>query len=93
MKEFTIKPSENIVVLKPITEEETQSGIVVTYSKTDRNPPELGRVICFGSGEKPVDFIEGDTIAYRRYTDNQMFIKGETYNFIEFKDVIAKIEG
>lgn len=76
-----VKPSKNVVVCENVTMHQTKSGLSLPNTE---NKPETGRVIAFGTGDKPVEFKAGDVIAYRRYTDNRVFIHGKELNFIRF---------
>lgn len=81
--------ANRIVVCTPLTNT-TRSGLVLAQGEEKRKP-ELGEVVLIGEGKKPVEFKIGDTVVYRRYTDNEVMVKGKTYNFIDFKDILCVI--
>jgi chaperonin GroES len=83
-----ILPAEKVVICKDVPEMTTKSGL---YTPSEEKP-ELGKVYAIGKGKLPISIKVGDIIAYRKYTDNQVTIVGENYNFISFKDVLAVIK-
>jgi co-chaperonin GroES (HSP10) len=83
-----IKASEKVVVCVNAKAHTTKSGLVL--QNTD-NKPETGEVIVFGTGKKPIEFKVGDTIVFRRYTDNRIILGAVEYNFVLFKDVLGVI--
>jgi len=83
-----MKPAKRVVICEPI-KLKTTSGLVVDVEDKGEKPPEIGKVIEIGEGKKPVSFNVGDVIVYRRYADNKIVIQGKSYNFLEFKDILA----
>ena len=85
-----ILPSKKIIICtKPSNE--ISSGILVSESDSDKEP-ELGVVYAIGEGNLPLDVKIGDTIVFRRYTDNKILIETEYYNFISFKDIVGVVK-
>lgn len=82
--------AKEVVILKDASKEPTKSGLV--YTETTKDKPELGIVLSFGKGVKPVPFEEGDTIVYKRYMQNPINVQGDTYNFIQFKDILGVVK-
>jgi len=91
---MNILPAINTVVCKNPPESKTKSGLHLPGA--DGKKPEIGVVIAVGEpkkgGEMPVKFKVGDTIVFRRYADNRIFIEGEELNFIDFKDVVGVLK-
>jgi len=83
-----MKASRKVVICEPTTLN-TASGLVVDVNDKEAKVPEIGKVVEIGEGKKPVEFSIGDIIVYRRYSDNQIRIKGKIYNFLDFKDILA----
>jgi len=76
-----IIPSKNVVVCTPPQDQKTKSGLILQDTE---NKPEMGVVYAFGLGKKPCDFKVGDSIVFRRYTDNRVFVEGQEFNFVRF---------
>jgi co-chaperonin GroES (HSP10) len=88
-------PSKEVVILKPMSMKQTKSGLYIPLPENNKERQEFGEVFAIGTGDKPVDFKEGDIVIYRRYSDNDIDIPqlGEKYNFIDFKDIMAVMKG
>ena len=80
-----IRPSKKVVICESV-ETKTHTGILIVTG--DEKKPELGKVLAIGEGNKPLEFNVGDTIVFRRYTENLIVIQGKEYNFIIFKDIL-----
>jgi co-chaperonin GroES (HSP10) len=85
-----MKISKDVVVLRPV-QLKTKSGLQGV--ETGRNAPEIGEVIGFGEGTPPVKIAVGDTVVYRKYVDNKVYIpqEGEELNFVDFKEIVANL--
>ena len=83
--------SKKIVILEP-SENTTASGLKLAEEEDGKHKPELGVVKVIGEGKKPVEFEVGDTVVFRRYTDNRISVNGKEFNFIDFKDVLAVVK-
>lgn len=86
-----ITPSEKIAIVIEAKRQKTSSGLIIPTLE-EKAKPEMGEVVAFGPGDKPVDFVVGDTIFYRRYMDNKIFYKDRHYNFIKFEDIVGVIK-
>lgn len=80
------------VVLKPIEgEEKTKSGIYLPKSEEKKQ----GVVVEVGSfkdgGMLPLQ--KGDKVIYGGYSSEEFEIDGEKHLIVEFKDVLARVEG
>lgn len=78
-----VRPSKNVVVCVNVTSHKTKSGL---HLPNTENKPEMGEVVAFGEGKKPIDFKIGDVIIFRKYTDNRVFMHGHEFNFVRFSD-------
>ena len=90
---MAIKPIGERVLLKPIqTEEKTKSGIYLPKG-TDKDKKE-GIVEDVGTDKdnKPLMLKKGDRVLYRGYSNEEFEIAGETFIFVDFKDILARIE-
>lgn len=86
-----ILPSKETVIVIESKRQKTDSGLIIPITD-EKAKPEMGEVVAIGTGEKPVDFSVGDTIFYRRYTDNKIFYKDRHFNFIKFEDIVGVIK-
>lgn len=73
--------SKNVVVLTPPENQKTKSGLILQDTE---NKTELGVVYAIGAGKKPCEFKVGDSLVFRRYTDNRVFVEGQELNFVRF---------
>jgi chaperonin GroES len=83
-----MKPANRIVICEAEAST-TESGLQLAQSSEKDRKPELGRVVAIGTGKKPVTFEVGDTIVFRKYSDNRIIVRGKELNFIDFKDIVA----
>lgn len=84
-----ILPAEKIVICKPAPKQKTKSGIVLPTP--DKGAPEIGIVYAVGKGKRPLPLKKGDTLVYRRYTDNKVFLEALEFNFVRFEDITGVI--
>jgi chaperonin GroES len=85
-----IQAAAKVVICVPMEAYKTKSGMELSTNGTDK--PETGNVVAFGEGKKPIEFEVGDTIVFRKYTDNRIFLGDTEFNFILFKDVLGVIK-
>lgn len=85
-----ITPAKETVILRAV-KLTTKSGLEAI--ETGKNAPEIGEVIMIGKGTPPVPMKVGDTIVYKKYMENKVYIPqaGEELNFIEFKEIVANL--
>jgi len=81
--------SKKVVICVNPKMQKSKSGLDLP---TAENKPETGEVIVIGEGQKPFDFKVGDTIVYRKYTENKIFIGGTEYNFVRFLDILGAVK-
>ena len=96
-KEFSLKPVEDRLVVKPSQEEEaTASGIVIPDTATER--PQEGQVMAAGPGRFedgqriPMDVKAGDKVIYSKYGGTEVKVQGEEYLILSARDVLAVIQ-
>jgi chaperonin GroES len=98
-KEFSLKPLEDRIVVKPGEEEETTvSGIVIP--DTAKEKPQEGTVVAVGPGRfnedgdarVPLDIAVGDTVIYSRYGGTEVKVEGEEYLILSARDVLAVVD-
>ena len=87
-----IVPIGERVLVKPIKgEERTKSGIYIP--ETAREQKKQGTVVSVGSRDDgtPLPLKPGDHILYGGYSAETFEIDRETYVFVPFKDIVARI--
>ncbi len=88
-----IVPLGKRVLLKPkVEEEKTKGGIYIPDSAKENN--KRGEVVAIGKfdEDKKPDIKVGDTVLYGGYSSDEIEMDGETYLFIDYKDILAKLE-
>jgi chaperonin GroES len=95
-KDFSLKPLEDRIVVKPIEEEETTaSGLVIPDTAKER--PQEGEVIAVGDGRYTddgntrvaMDVKVGDKVIYSKYGGTEVKIDGVEYLILSARDVLA----
>src|SRR5438876_8771158 len=96
MAEFSLKPLDDRIVVKPSEEEETTaSGLVIPDTAKER--PQEGEVIAVGPGRfneagterVPMDVKAGDKVIYSKYGGTEVKIEGDDYLILSARDVLA----
>jgi chaperonin GroES len=95
-KEFSLKPLEDRVVVKPGDEQETTvSGIVIP--DTAKEKPQEGEVVAVGPGRfedgarVPLDVKVGDKVLYSKYGGTEVKVAGTDYLVLSARDVLAVV--
>lgn len=86
-----IEAAKKTVICTPVPEDKTSSGIVLAQDDDKEKKPEMGIVYSIGKGHIPVPMEIGDTIIFRRYASNHVYVKGTSFNFVDFGDVVGVI--
>ncbi|HEU5143056.1 MAG TPA: co-chaperone GroES [Solirubrobacterales bacterium] len=92
-----LKPLGDRLIVKPIEEETTASGIVLP--DTAKEKPQKGKVVAVGDGkwdedgEKriPLDVSEGDEVLYSKYGGTEVTVEDEELLVLRESDVLAKL--
>ena len=90
---MNIMPLGERVLLKPAKKEErTKGGIYVPESAKEERKE--GTVLAAGTFKdgKPLPLKSGDRVLYGGYSSKELEIDGEKHVFVDFKDILAKIE-
>lgn len=88
-----IKPlGERVLIKQHIKEEKTKGGIYIPDSAKEEKKE--GTVIAVGTFKdgKELPLKQGDHVIYGGYSSEEIEIDGEKHVFIDFKDILAKIE-
>jgi chaperonin GroES len=94
MADFSLKPLEDRIVVKPGEgEETTSSGIVIP--DTAKEKPQEGEVVAVGPGRfedgtrVPLDVSVGDKVIYSKYGGTEVKVAGDDYLILSARDVLA----
>jgi len=90
---MNIKPLGERVLLEPKkTSEKTKGGIYIPESAKEEKKE--GTVIAAGQYKdgKDLPLKKGDKIIYGGYSSDEVEIDDKKYIFVDFKDVLAKVE-
>lgn len=85
MTEFILK--HEYVLLKPITEEISSGGIILTVDTQKKQL--LGEVQGIGTDIKDEDLRIGSQVVYDRLNSSEIEIKHRKYIICEYNDIIA----
>ncbi len=88
-----IKPmGERVLIRQHKKEEKTMGGIYIPESaKEERKEGEVVAVGQYKDG-KDLPLMRGDKVIYGGYSSEEIEIDGEKHLFVDFKDILAKIE-
>jgi chaperonin GroES len=94
-----LKPLNDHVIVKPITQDEvTKSGIVLPDT-VDKEKPEKGEVVAVGSGKildngqtAPMIVKIGDKVMFKKYSPDEVKVDGVEYLIISESDILAILE-
>lgn len=90
---MVITPLGERILLKPLKrEEKTKSGIYLPKD-TDKDKKEaIVESVGHDKEGKPLPLKKGDHVLYGGYSNEEFEINGETFIFVDFNDVLAKLE-
>lgn len=94
-----IKPLNDKIIIKPITEDEvTKSGIVLPDT-VDKEKPEKGEVVAAGPGKlldngqrAPMSVKVGDKVMFKKYGPDEIKVGDEELLVISEEDIIGILE-
>lgn len=96
-----IKPLPGYVLIEAIEDEQKSSGGVY-LPESSKDKPSRGKVVACGDGEhiitKEIDGIkmapvmEGQTVIYKKWTNQEVQDEGKTYLLVKFDELLAIIE-
>ena len=89
---MNVMPIGERVLLKPVKyEEKTKSGIYIP--KEANKDKKEGVVEAVGHVEnKALPLKKGDRVLYGGYSNEEFELDGETFIFVDFKDILARLE-
>lgn len=94
-----VRPLNDNVVIKPMTENEiTKSGIVLPAT-VDKERPERGEIIAIGEGKlldngqrATMSVKVGDKVMFKKYSPDEIKIDDQEYLIVSQNDILAIIE-
>jgi len=96
---MNLKPLNDNVIVKPITEDEVTKAGIVLPDTVDKEKPEKGEVVAVGSGKlldngqrAPMNVKIGDRVMFKKYSPDEVKVEGEDYLVISESDIIAILE-
>jgi len=97
MRNMTIKPLSDRVVLKAVeAEETTKSGIILAGSAQEK--PQIAEVVAAGPGgmvdgkEVPMTVKPGERVITSQYSGTKVTIDKEEFTIVRVGDILATVE-
>lgn len=98
MADIKVKPLGGRVLVKPLEDEETDSGLIIPAT-ADKEKPEQGTIVALGTGkvdddgkEIPFNVEVGDRVMFKQYSPDEVEMDGVTYLVIDESDILAVIK-
>jgi len=96
---MNIKPLNDHVIIKPITEEEATKAGIILPETVDKEKPEKGEVLAVGPGKllenggrAPMSVKVGDKVMFKKYGPDEIKVDDEELLVIKEEDIIAILE-
>lgn len=89
MGDMKLEPQGDRILVSPIKEEYTKSGLIIPAEATNKDKPLRGEIVAVG--ETVIDFQLGDIVNYGKYSGQPIKI-GEQYCLILKGDDVLTIE-
>ncbi|HEX9664581.1 MAG TPA: co-chaperone GroES [Patescibacteria group bacterium] len=93
-----LKPLSDHVIVKPLEEEKTKSGIILPDT-VDKERPEKGEVVAVGPGKilengsrAPMSVQVGQKVVFKKYSPDEVKVDDQELLVISESDIIAVIE-
>lgn len=94
-----LRPLNDHVIVKPITENETTKAGIVLPETVDQEKPEKGEVMEVGPGKllekgerAPTTLKKGDKIIFKKYSPDEINVGDEEYLVLREDDVLAAVD-
>jgi chaperonin GroES len=95
-----LRPLNDHVIVKPITEEETTSKAGIVLPETvDKEKPEKGEVMEVGPGKlldngerASMSLKKGDQVVFKKYSPDEINVGEEEYLVLREDDVLAIVD-
>ncbi len=90
---MTITPLGDRVLLRPLQrEEKTKSGIYLPKDADKEKKEGIVESVGADKEGRSLPLKKGDHVLYGGYSNEEFEINGETFIFVDFKDVLARLE-
>ncbi len=93
-----IVPTGDHIVVEPITEEVSSSGIIIPDTASKEKPMK-GKVVAVGPGKLTnegkrleMEIKEGDTVLFSKYGPTEVKVEGKEVLILSASDVYAKLQ-
>lgn len=90
-----IQPTADRIVVEPLEEQTTASGIIIPDT-ANKEKPQKGKVIAVGPGRIgddneriAMEVKEGDTVLFTKYAPNEIKVEGKELFVLNESDVLA----
>ena len=90
-------PTGDNIVVEPVTEEVSQSGIIIPDTASKEKPMK-GKVLAVGPGKmldngnrREMEIKEGDTVLFSKYGPTEIKVDGKEVLILAATDVYAKL--
>lgn len=95
---MAIRPLQDRIIVKRITEEEkTKGGIIIPDSAKEK--PLEGSVVAVGNGRiledgkvRPIDVKKGDKVLFGKYAGTEVKIDGVEHLILREEDILAVVD-
>lgn len=85
-----ITPIGANILVEPITEKTTASGLVIPET-VDKEKPQRGKVIALGKGDFKFNVKVGDEVLFKKYSPDELEYEDNTYLVMEETAILAVI--
>lgn len=92
-----IVPTGDNIVVEPVTEETSASGIIIPDTASKEKPMK-GKVIAAGPGKlmdsgqrREMEIKEGDVVLFSKYGPTEVKVEGQEVLILSASDVYAKL--
>lgn len=90
---MAIIPIGERVLLKPLKrEEKTKTGIYLPKDADKDKKEGIVEAVGHDKDNKPLPLKKGDHVMYGGYSNEEFEINSETFIFVDFKDILARLE-
>ena len=90
---MNVIPIGERVLLKPIKyEEKTKGGIYIPKEANKDKKEGIVENVGHDKDGKQLNLKKGDRVLYGGYSNEEFELEGETFIFVDFKDILARLE-
>ena len=93
-----IKPISDHILIEPIKEEKTKTGILLPDT-AEKERPEQGKIIAVGPGKKdkqgkfiPLEVKPGDKVLFTKYGPSEIKVDDKEYLIAKEEDILAILQ-